>query len=269
MGPETTDSALSEHSLSRRRFTKRVGAAVLGTLGIPLVSAAQATAEATSGVACNQENTFTKPQTIRLSAGAEGTALTLLADTPAEAGATLRLGNITAGASPADTAGLRLAKDSSDRWELGIDHSPGTEGDFNIYSFAAKKDIIYITDNADPGVGVGAVDRPASSGAQLLINNLSTARPTLVVNPKRGTTRPTLLLLRCTENAPNILECRDAALETLVARVANNGAFTSAAGFGMWNHAAPQSQPAAISGTTITDLKGSIDSVLKAYGMTG
>jgi hypothetical protein len=268
MGADTTNSALSEHSLNRRRFAKRVGAAALGTLGIPLVSATRASAEGASGVQGNQENTFTKPQTIRLPAGVEGTALTLLADTPAEVGATLRLGNITAGAIPADTAGLRLAKDGSDRWELGIDHSPGTEGDFNIYSFAAKKDIIYITDNADPGVGIGAVDRPSSSGAQLHINNLSTARPTLVVNPKRGTTHPTLLLLRSTENAPNILECRDAALETLVARIANNGALASAAGFGVWNHAAPQSQPTAISGTTITALKDSIDRVLKAYGMT-
>lgn len=268
MGVETTDSALSEQPLNRRRFTKRAGAVLLGMLGVPLVSAAQADAEGTSGVQSNQENTFTKPQTIRLSAGAEGTALTLLADTPAEAGATLRLGNITSGASPADTAGMRLAKDGTDRWELGIDHSPGTEGDFNVYSFSAKKDVIYVTDTATPGVGIGAVDRPSSSGAQLVINNLSTARPTLVVNPKRGTTRPTLLLFRVTENAPNILECRDSALETLVARIANNGAFTSAAGLGVWSHAAPQSQPPPIAGATVTDLKNSIDVVLKAYGMT-
>lgn len=269
MEKANVENALGGRSLSRRRFAKRLGAAMLGTaVGAPLVGATQASAQGV-GVQGDQENTFTKPQAIKLAAGAEGTALTLLADTPGEVGATLRLGNITAGANPADTAGLKLAKDGSDRWELGIDHQAGTQGDFNVYSVTAQKDVIYITDTAEPGVGIGGIDRPSSGGAQLRINNLSTARPTLIVNPRRGTKYPTLLLLRCTENTPNILECRDAAFETLVAHIANNGAFASAAGFSIWNHPVPGSQPAAIAGTTITELRESVDKVLKGYGMTG
>jgi hypothetical protein len=48
------------------------------------------------------------------------------------------------------------------------------------------------------------------------------------VNPvQAGTTKPAILIYRYIEKSPNVLEIRDASLETLVAYVDNEGSFVT------------------------------------------
>jgi hypothetical protein len=282
------ENAPSERSLSRRRFAKSLGVAALGTaVGAPLVGAARAKAEGTlttkeveehlpaSVVQSNQENTFTKAQTIRPTS-ANDVGLKILSDNRA---GTLVIGNVTSEQNPANTPGFVLQKDNTNRWELSIDATAGPQGDFSFYSFTGSADIIYVTDERSPGVGIGATDRYAARSAQLRIDNISASRPTLIVNPAQaGTTKPAILIYRHTEKSPNVLEIRDASLETLIAYIDNKGSFIttgelSISGKVGFNGVRPVAKAAAIASPAaeLAALKTAVDAlrtVVKNVGLS-
>jgi hypothetical protein len=270
------ESALAERSLSRRRFAKGLGVAALGTVaGAPLLGVAQANAESPSEVYSDQVNTFTRAQVIEPTGAAE-LALKLLSDNRT---GTLVLGNITPEQSPSNTPGLVLQKDNRNRWELGIDATAGQQGDFSFYSFTASADIIYVTDEKSPGVGIGATDRYSARSAQLRIDNVSAGRPTLIVNPAQaGATKPAILIYRPTEKKPNVLEIRDFVLETLIAYIDNKGSFVttgelSISGKVGFNGVSPVAKAAAIASPTadLQSLKTAVDAlraVVKNVGLT-
>jgi hypothetical protein len=268
------ESGLAERSLSRRRFAKGLGAAALGTVvGAPVWGSAQANAESPAAAYSNQENTFTRAQVIEPT-GATEVALKLLSDNRA---GTLVLGNITPEQSPSNTPGLVLQKDHKNRWELGIDATPGPQGDFSFYSFTASADIIYVTDEKNPGVGIGATDRYSARSAQLRIDNVSASRPTLIVNPAQaGATKPAILIYRPTEKKPNVLEIRDLALDTLIAYIDSKGSFVttgelSISGKVGFNGVSPVAKVAAIASPAadLQSLKTAVDALRAAVRNVG
>jgi hypothetical protein len=276
MGHRKIENSLAERSFSRRRFARNLGAAALGTaVGAPLLGAAQADAESPTEVHSDQENTFTRAQAIEPASPTE-LPLKLLSDNRL---GTLVLGNVTAGQSPASTPGLVLQKDNRNRWELSIDSTPGPQGDFSFFSFTASADIVYVTDEKSPGVGVGATDRYSARSAQLRVDNLSASRPTLIVNPAQaGATKPAILIYRPTENKPNVLEIRDLALETMIAHIDNRGSFATAGDLAIsgkvgFNGASPMAKAPAITSPSadLVALKTAVDQlrvVVKNVGLT-
>jgi hypothetical protein len=264
----------AESAISRRRFAKTLGTATLGTMiGRQLLSPGSAAASA--AVETDVENTFTRTQKIVPSGGSE-MALKLLSDDRA---GTLVLGNVTAGQSPANTPGIILQKDGKNRWELSIDATPGSQGDFSLFAFTASADVVYITDEVAPGVGIGACDRNSARTAQLRIDNMSSRRPTLIVNPAQaGSTAPAIVIFRPTEQHPNVLEVRDQSTNALVARIDNRGSFVSSGGLSVggpvgFNGVAPVARASAIPSPTadVGALKTAVDAlraVVRSVGLT-
>lgn len=69
------------------------------------------------------------------------------------------LENRTVGASPAAVPSINLKKDGVYRWQLGIDVTPGSQGDLDLYHYLAAQpsgsaDILYVTDEKSPKVGI-------------------------------------------------------------------------------------------------------------------
>lgn len=122
---------------------------------------------------------------------------------------TLELDSTPAEKEGTKTPSVKFLKGSSWKWDLGIDVAAGAQGDFYIRSQTASADILYITDEANPGVGIGAVDRTAAKSSQLkIVNSLKTRAALVVAHPAKAEA-PCMYLLAGTEQTGAFLECRD------------------------------------------------------------
>lgn len=202
--------------LVRRRFLTSVGAGTLGASALSLLTQA-GTADADSGsvtltpTASSQnlvvaQSSGVVPLTLQGSSGqtanllelqdSSGTVLSrfdaqgrlkIVADAGNDDAGSIVLDNRTRGASPAQVPAINLKKDGVFRWQLGIDTTPGSQGDFDLYHYYASQpsascDVLYITDELNPKVSING-DRYAPG--TLTVYN-TTDRPVLVVEGVSG-----------------------------------------------------------------------------------